>query len=245
MGMFELQGRVAVVTGAGRGLGAAIAQALAAAGARVAVNDIRGEAAEATAAGIPGALAIPGDAADPAGVAALFAAAEALGPLDILVANAGITLPETVWDTTLAGWDAVLRANLTGPFLCAQEAMRRMRGRGGRIVFMGSVVGHQGALRGHAAYAASKGGLHALARTLARSGAEHGILVNILAPGIADTAMLRSAHPANHLGAIASTVPLGLGTPEEVAAAAVFLVSDAARHMTGATLDVNGGMLMR
>jgi len=245
MGQHDLQGRAAVVTGAGRGLGAAIAAALAGAGARVAVNDIRADAARAVAAGIPGALAVPGDAAEPAEVAALFTQAEALGPLDILVANAGVTLADTVWDTTLEGWERVLRANLTGPFLCAQEAMRRMRGRGGRIVFMGSVVGHQGALRGHAAYAASKGGLHALARTLARTGAEHGILVNVLAPGIADTEMLRGAHPAHHLDAIAATVPLGLGHADDVAAAAVFLCSDAARHMTGATLDVNGGMLMR
>lgn len=245
MRTFDLHGRVAVVTGAGRGLGAAIARALAEAGARVAINDIRGDAAAEVAAGIPGALAVPGDAADPADVAALFAAADALGPLDVLVANAGVTLTDTVWDTTLEGWERVLRANLTGPFLCAQEAMRRMRGRGGAIVLMGSVVGHQGALRGHAAYAASKGGLHALARTLARTGAEHGIRVNVLAPGIADTDMLRSAHPPNELAAIARTVPLGLGSAGEVAAACVFLCSDAARHMTGATLDVNGGMLMR
>lgn len=245
MGQYDLQDRAAVVTGAGRGLGAAVAAALAEAGARVAVNDIRADAARAVAARIPGALAVPGDAAEPAEVAALFTRAEALGPLDILVANAGVTLTDTVWDTTLDGWERVLRTNLTGPFLCAQEAMRRMRGRGGRIVFMGSVVGHQGALRGHAAYAASKGGLHALARTLARTGAEHGILVNVLAPGIADTEMLRGAHPAGHLDAIAATVPLGLGHADDVAAAAVFLCSDAARHMTGATLDVNGGMLMR
>lgn len=245
MGISDLAGRVAIVTGAGRGLGAAIAVALAEAGARVAVNDIRADAAADVAARIPGALAVPGDAANPADVASLFNAAAALGPPDILVANAGVTLTTTVWDTTLEAWDAVLRTNLTGPFLCAQEAMRRMRGRGGSIVLMGSVVGHQGALRGHAAYAASKGGLHALARTLARSGAEHDIRVNVLAPGIADTDMLRSAHPAEHLQAIAATVPLGLGAPEEVAAAAVFLCGPAARHMTGATLDVNGGMLMR
>lgn len=245
MDPFRLDDRIALVTGAGRGLGAAIAAALAQAGARVAVNDLRADAAEEVAARLS-ALAAPGDAADPDGVAALFdTVARRLGPLDILVANAGIARAETVWETTPESWDAVLRANLTGPFLCAQRAFHGMRGRGGRIVFLGSVVGHQGALRGHAAYAASKGGLHALARTLARTGAEHGILVNVLAPGITDTEMLRGAHPPDELAAIAQGVPLGLGQPEDVAACAVFLASDAARHITGATLDVNGGMYMR
>ena len=242
MDAFRLDGRVALVTGAGRGLGAAIAEAMVAAGARVAVNDIRADAADAVARRLD-ALCVPGDAADPAPIFAAVAAA--LGPLDILVANAGMTLTKTVWDTSIEGWDQVLRTNLTGPFLCAQQAFHAMRGRGGRIILLGSVVGHQGALRGHVAYAASKGGLHAMARTLARTGAAEGILVNVLAPGIAETEMLQEAHPPEHLATIAAGVPLGLGQPSDVAACAVFLASDAARHITGATLDVNGGMYMR
>jgi 3-oxoacyl-[acyl-carrier protein] reductase len=121
-----------------------------------------------------------------------------------------------------------------------------LRGRpGGRIILLGSVVGHQGALMGHVAYAATKGGVHAFAKSLARTLAPDRITVNVLAPGQTDTEMLRGAHPPDEIAELAARIPLGLAAVEDMAAAAVFLASDAARHLTGVVLDVNGGLLMR
>lgn len=248
----RIDGKRALVTGAGRGIGAAIAHSLAAAGATVVVNDIVAERADAVAAAIGrqygGAVAIQADTADPQQAAILFERAVAeIGGLDVLVCNAGITLPKTISETTLDEWELVLRTNLTGSFLCAQRAFEIMQrqGSGGRIVFIGSVTGQQGALQGHVAYGASKAGVHGLAKTLARTVAPLGITVNVIAPGPIETEMLRGAHSAAVLAKIANTMPLGLGSVDDVAAAAVFLASEAARHLTGTTLDLNGGMHMR
>jgi 3-oxoacyl-[acyl-carrier protein] reductase len=249
----DLTGRVALVTGAGRGLGRAVALRLAAAGAAVAVNDLdpAGAAATADAVTVAGgtAIALPGDAARADSVAALLGTLDRrFGRLDILVNNAGITRAQEIFDTDEADWDEVVRVNLTGPFLVAKAAMVRMRdaGRGGRIVNMGSMVGHQGAVRGWVHYGATKAGLHGLTKTLARTAAKHAITVNAVAPGIIASDMLIAGHGADGVAQLVQTVPLGrLGTPEDVAAAVHFLSSDAARYITGAVIDVNGGMYMR
>jgi 3-oxoacyl-[acyl-carrier protein] reductase len=253
---FRLDRRVAIVTGAGRGIGAAVAEALAAAGAVVIAADLAEERVRSVAAGLAakGLSVSPAvvDVTDASSVAALVdAAVSAHGGLDILVCSAGITAPVPIDRTPLETWDRVLAVNLTGTFLCCQSAAAAMRaggraGRaGGRILLLGSIVGHQGALLGHVAYAATKGGVHAFAKALARTLAPDRITVNVIAPGLTDTQMLRDAHPPEEIAAIAARIPLGLGAVDDVAAAAVFLASDAARHMTGVVLDVNGGMLMR
>jgi 3-oxoacyl-[acyl-carrier protein] reductase len=243
---FRLDRRIALVTGAGRGIGAAIARALAGAGATVVVNDLDRAAAERSAAAC-GGWAFAADAADEPAVDSLFDAIAARhGRLDILVNNAGTTRDETIFDTTLASWNEILRVNLTSAFLCSRRAMTMMRDqRHGRIVLLGSVTGHQGALYGHLHYATTKAGLHGFAKTLARTGAPLGITVNAIAPGIVETELLAATHGADGVATLAKMVPLGLAAPEDVAAMAVYLASDAARHVTGAVLDINGGMHMR
>jgi 3-oxoacyl-[acyl-carrier protein] reductase len=249
---FRLDGRKALVTGAGRGIGAAIAGAFADAGAEVVVCDVdaprAARSADAIAAAGGRAWAVAADVSDERSVARLFAEArERMGAVDVLACSAGVTAPLTIDRTDLATWNAVLSVNLTGTFLCCREAVAGMRaaGGGGRIILLGSVVGHQGALMGHVAYAATKGGVHAFAKALARSAAPDRITVNVVAPGLTDTEMLRGAHPPEEIAEIASRIPLGLAAADDVAAAAVYLASDAGRHLTGAVLDVNGGMLMR
>ncbi len=248
-----LSGQTALVAGAVGGIGRAVALTLARAGADIAINHFKTPAtAEALADDIRGlgrrALVVAADVGDESAVAGMFRAIdEAFGKLDILVANAGITRPLDIFDTSLVDWNAVLRTNLTGTFLTAKEAMIRMRGAGrGAIVIMGSVVGHQGALKGHVAYGATKAGLHGMAKTLARTGAPLGIRVNAVAPGIVDTDLLMNTHGTAGIAELKTRVPLGeLASVEDVAEAVLYLVGPAGRHITGTVLDVNGGMLMR
>lgn len=231
---FGLAGRTALVTGAAGAIGAAIAQAMEAAGAR----GVRAD----TVAG-PGVM--PCDVTDERQVRSVF---DAAGRVDILVCAAGITRAEDVFQASLDSFDAVLRVNVTGTFLCAKRAMEgfRERGTGGRIILLGSVVGHQGALKGHLGYAASKGAVHAMAKTLARTGAPLGVTVNAVAPGVVETAMSAAAHGRFGIDALAAQMPMGrLQQVEDIAAACVFLASEAGGSITGAVLDVNGGMLMR
>ncbi len=251
--MFRLDGKVALVTGAARGIGAGIAQALASAGcAAVAVNDIVcGPDGERTLAGLGAAgakgLFLQADVRREEEVESMFAALDReCGRIDILVNNAGVVHREDIFDTSLESWHEVIDTHLTGAFLCSKAALFRMRERrAGRIITNSSVTAWRGAIRGFVHYAAAKAGQLGLTRTLARTAAPYGITVNAIAPGVVDTEMLRLAHGPEGIRELAKEIPLGLGTVEDVAAGVVFLASDEARHITGATLDINGGFYFR
>jgi NAD(P)-dependent dehydrogenase (short-subunit alcohol dehydrogenase family) len=231
---FSLLGRHALVTGAARGLGQGVADALAEAGAHVVRADRVG-----------GGDIHACDVRQADEVEALFRES---GPIDILVCAAGVTSAETVFEATAASFEQVMSVNVTGSFLCCKAAMERFRneGRSGRIILIGSVVGHQGALKGHVAYAASKGAVHTMAKTLARTGAPLGVTVNVVAPGVVRTEMSEQAHGPAGLAALASAMPMGrLQEVRDIADACVYLASDAGAGLTGMIFDVNGGMLMR
>ncbi len=234
--------RVALVTGGSRGIGAACARALVDAGYRVAVT-ARGEIPAELAAG--GVLGIRCDITDNAAVDAAFSEIEEkLGPVDILVSNAGITRDGLVLRMSDEDFTAVIDTNLTAGFRVAKRAVKSMmRGRFGRIVFISSVVGSIGQA-GQANYAASKAGLVGLSRSLAKEFASRNITVNVVAPGPISTDMLGELTDKQR-SAITDSVPLGrTGTPEEIAATVAFLVSDGAAYITGAVIPVDGGLGM-
>lgn len=249
--MRTLEGRTALVTGAGRGLGRAIATELARQGAVLFVNDLTEDALAGTVEEIDSdggtAHPIAADIGAEESVADLFAAVDASSRgLDILINNAGVIRNQTIFETSLEDWDAVMRVNLTGTFLCAGEAMRRMREGGfGRIVQISSIVAHRGALHGHVHYGATKSGLLGFTKSLARTAAPYGITVNAVAPGLIGTDLLYTTHGTAEVDRLCEDIPLGLGRPEDVALAVAFLCGPGGRYITGATLDVNGGMLMR
>jgi 3-oxoacyl-[acyl-carrier protein] reductase len=250
----KLKDKVAIVTGGSRGLGRAISLALAAEGARVAVNYRHGEKeATRTVAQIEAdcrvpAAAIAADVVREEDVCRLFDQAEAvLGPVDVVVNNAGVWPTALVRDMTAAQWRETLDVNLTGPFLVCREAVRRWlaAGRPGRIVNVSSQAAFRGSTTGHADYASAKAGLVSLTVSLAREVAPHGIAVNAVAPGMMETDMAREALDQGR-DKYLRRIPLGrIGDPAEIAAVVVFLASPAASYMTGATVDVTGGMLMR
>ncbi len=245
---FRLDGKTALVTGAARGIGAGIARALHAAGARLVLVDLPPSQRALEELALPDALIFTADLTQEGPVEALFAALdETQVTLDILVNNAGAARPETIFDMSLDSWNEILAANLTSAFLCSRSAMQRMQHRpGGRIIQLGSVVGHQGALKGHLHYGVSKSGIHGFTRTLARTAAPLGITVNAIAPGLVETDMLYTTHGAEGVKALEAQVPLGrLASVEDVAGAAVYLASDAASYLTGVILDVNGGLYLR
>jgi 3-oxoacyl-[acyl-carrier protein] reductase len=249
----ELQGQVALVTGAAGGIGSATALALARAGADLVINHHGTPGpAEALANAIRAlgrqALICDFDVGNEAEVAQMFSEVDVkFGKVHILVNNAGIARPETIFDMSLDSWNEVMRTNLTSVFLCCRAAMQRMRvANYGRIIQVGSVVGHQGALKGHIHYATSKAGMLGFTKTLARTGAPVGITVNLVAPGIVRTPMLEATHGEAGIAELRKAVPMDdLATPEDVAAAIVFLCGAGGRHITGATIDINGGMVMR
>jgi 3-oxoacyl-[acyl-carrier protein] reductase len=246
---FSLQGKTAFVTGAARGLGAAIARGLAQAGARVVLTDVDATVEQAAAAlcGDGDCTAVRLDVRDEAAFAAAFdSAASRYGGIDVMVNNAARTLFTPVWDITAAEWDDVLMVNLRGSFFGCRIAGRHMRDRGaGRIVNVASIAGQQPGAGSGAHYAASKAGLIALTRTFAQELAPHGVTVNALAPSAVRSPLLDGMDAARQQ-ALVATIPLGrFGEADEVAAAVVYLASPVAGFMTGATLDLNGGRLMR
>lgn len=243
---FDLTGRVALVTGASRGIGRAVAEGLATLGATV-VAAARGDHASATADGIVArggrAEAIALDVTDAASVqAAVSGIVERHARLDILVSNAGIARDQLLMRMKREDWDDVLATNLTGTFLCVHAALKPMlRQRGGRIICIASVVGQMGNA-GQTNYAASKAGIIGFVKALAREVASRQITVNAVAPGLIDTDMTRAV-PEAARQQWAQSIPLGrLGTPADVAAGVCFLASDAASYITGHVLAINGGM---
>ncbi len=246
--MSSLAGRVALVTGASRGIGRAIALRLAAGGAMV-IAAARGDHAEATVATIRErggqADGVTLDVTDEAAVQGVVADVLARqGRIDILVNNAGITRDQLVLRMKRAEWDDVLATNLTSAFSCVKAVLRSMvKQQSGRIINVASVVGQSGNA-GQVNYAASKAGLIGLTKALALEVASRRITVNAVAPGLIETDMT-SALAADAHGTWASRIPLQrLGTPDEVAAAVEFLASDEAAYITGHVLAVNGGMYM-
>lgn len=240
-----LQNKIALVTGAGRGIGRAIARQLSEAGAIVYVNDIHVEAIgdcvnELANEAYP-ALA---DISQASQVTRLFAEIAAQsGRLDVLVNNAAISRPSSFAATTDEDWDDVLTVNLSGAFYCSRAAFPLMQEQGGRIINLSSVSAYTGkVLSNNAAYIAAKAGLDGLTRALAREGAPFGIVANSVAPGIVETEI--HAHLAEeHKSQLPTLVPAGrLATAEEVAEVVCFLASSAGTHITGQVIHVNGGM---
>ncbi len=245
--MFDLKGRRALVTGATGGIGAAIARALHAQGAVVVLSGTRENVlAERVAELGEGAFAAPCNLADMEAVKALPAQAAELagGAIDILVNNAGITRDNIAMRLKPEDWQAVIDVNLTAAFLLSQGVMRAMmKQRFGRIINISSVVGQTGNA-GQANYAAAKAGMIGFGKALAQELASRNITVNAIAPGFIETPMTEALSEQQR-EALFARIPAGrFGTPEDVAAAAVFLASEEAGYITGQTLGVNGGMVM-
>jgi 3-oxoacyl-[acyl-carrier protein] reductase len=248
--VFDLTGKVAVVTGGSRGIGKSVAEALAAQGAHVVLTYVKGEeearkTVEAIVARGGKAEAIGFDVAQMAAAEeAILAVAKRLGRLDILVANAGIAQDNLLLRVKEEEIDRVFGVNLKGAIASARAATKvMMRARTGRVVFLSSIVGEMGNA-GQSVYAASKAALLGLTKTLAREYASRGITVNAVAPGYIDTEMTTSIAGAAKEKML-ETIPLGrTGRAEEIAAAIVYLCSDEAGYVTGQTLRVNGGMYM-
>ncbi len=244
--MFRLDGKTALVTGASGGIGGAIARVLHAQGAAVVLSGTRREALETLAASLgERAHVCPADLSDAAAAEALVEAAEAAaGPLHVLVNNAGLTRDMLALRMSDESWQQVLDVDLAAPFRLSRAALRGMlRRRAGRIVNIGSIVGATGNA-GQANYAAAKAGLVGMTKALAAEVAARGITINVVAPGFIETAMT-DALSAEQKAKLTERIPLTrLGRPEDIAAAVLYLASDEAGWVTGATLHVNGGMAM-
>jgi NAD(P)-dependent dehydrogenase (short-subunit alcohol dehydrogenase family) len=246
-----LPGKVAIVTGAGSGMGAAAARALAGEGARVLLADLNGESAETVAGQIAAAggeaLAVQADVSRSADVRRMVEAALGhFGTIDVLACIAGVLRSSRVEDISEDEWRFVLDVNLTGVFLCAQAVLPVMKEkRSGRIIIMASMAGRATSTLGGAHYTASKAGVLGLARHLARETAPFGINVNAINPGIIDTPMAYAHAPPERLEQVIESIPFKrMGTPEEVADLIVFLASDRSDYITGAGIDIHGGEII-
>ena len=244
--MFDLSGKSALVTGASGGIGGAIARQLHAAGAAVGLSGTRVEALEALAAELEGRCAVlPCDLGDGDAVAALIGQAdEALGAVDIVVNNAGLTRDNLALRMKDEDWEVVLAVNLTAAFRLSKAALRgMMKRRWGRIVNITSIVGVTGN-GGQTNYAASKAGIIGFSKSLAQEVASRNITVNCLAPGFIQTAMTDALDEAQR-DALLAGIPAGrLGVVDDIAAGALYLASEEAAYVTGQTLHINGGMAM-
>ncbi len=245
-----LGGRVAVVTGGGRGIGEAIVAELAARGARVAVWDLDGDraAAVADAVGPPGSIGIAADVTSATSVAAAVSRTVAeVGPIDIVVNNAGIDVIAPFLDTDERDWDRIIAVNLKGLFNTCKAVLPGMIEREtGTIINLGSDAGRVGS-SGEAVYSATKGGVIAFTKTLAREHARDNVTVNCVCPGPTDTALLDQVATANQklYDGLARAIPLRrIGQPADIAKVVAFLASDDAAYMTGQTLSVSGGLTM-
>jgi 3-oxoacyl-[acyl-carrier protein] reductase len=246
---YDFSGKVALVTGSSRGIGAGIVSALGQCGARCAVNyvaDAKGlnrADADRVASELAGAIVVQADVGDAAQVHAMMTDVQKqCGGLDILVNNAGILRDRTISKMTVEEWESVLRVNLTGAFNCIQQAASILRP-GGRIVNIASVSGQVG-IFGQANYASSKAGLMALTKVAARELARRQITVNAIAPGVVQTEIFREMLAAVTQQFL-SQIPLGrLGEVEDIAGPVLFLCSPGARYITGQVLNVNGGFFM-
>ncbi len=244
--MFRLDGKTALVTGASGGIGAGIARALHAQGAVVVLSGTRREALDTLACELAERVHVcPADLRAPEAADTLIAASEAAaGPLHILVNNAGLTRDMLALRMKDEDWQTVLDVDLTAPFRLARAALKGMlRRRAGRIIGIGSIVGATGN-PGQANYAAAKAGLVGMTKALAQEVASRGITVNMVAPGFIETPMTDVLNETQKVK-LTESIPLGrLGQPADIAAPVVFLASDEAGWITGATLHVNGGMAM-
>jgi len=229
-----LEGRVALVSGAARGIGLRICEVLAGQGVRVAAMDL-------AAPEIAGVYGLVADVTNPEHVDRAATEVESvLGPIDIVVLNAGILRFESLGNTSIASWEQTLAVNLTGAFICAQRTVPRMAESGwGRLIAIGSSAGKTGGAKDAAAYAASKAGIMTLAKSLASEFAGTGVTANAVAPALIATDMI-SGMPDMH-----SKVPIGrLGTPDDVASLVAFLASENASFITGEVVDINGGFFI-
>lgn len=248
---FEFVGKVAIVTGAGQGMGRAVAKRLAAGGARLVVNDVNGAAADDTAMSLrekgADAIAVSGSVINSTDVLDMIETTlSKYDSLNILVNNAGVLRPTKVIDIEEDEWDFVIEVNLKGTYMCSRAALPAMRKAGwGRIVNFSSTAGKNISTVGGAHYTAAKAGILGFTRHLANEEASYGITVNSVCPGLIDTEMVRSTITDSRAQEYADSFPIQrMGQPDEVAELVAFLASDRAAYITGASLDINGGDLM-